>query len=100
MNRVVIGRPVEGITLNGELEFLLNDSGVVWIFDSPEQAKEFLIAAGFDPEELHHMTVMESCGICCRCRSPLFHSRLPGYAYQCFTCNQDFYKFEQIQEWE
>ena len=41
------------------------------------------------------MTIMESCGICRRCGSPLFKSLADGYTYQCFTCDEDFYKFEQ-----
>lgn len=95
MSKAVVACPVNGITLNGDLEFLLDDSGAVLVFDSSEQAWSFLIAAGVGPEELRQMTIMESCGICCRCGSPLFKSLLPGYDYQCFTCDEDFYQFEQ-----
>lgn len=95
MSKAVVARPVNGITINSELEFLLDDSGAVLVFDSQEQARSFLTAAGVEPEELRHMTIMESCGICRRCGSPLFKSLLPGYAYQCFTCDEDFYQFEQ-----
>jgi len=95
MSKAVVARPINGITLNGELEFLLDDDGEVRMFDSPEQAKSFLASAGVKPEELRHMTIMESCGICRKCGSPLFKSLLPGYDYQCFTCNEDFYQFEQ-----
>ncbi len=95
MSKAIVGRPVGGITVNGELEFLLDDSGEIRVFDSPEQAKSFLIANGVDTEELRHITIMESCGICRRCGSPLFKSLLDGYAYQCFTCDEDFYKYEQ-----
>ncbi len=95
MSKVVVARPVDGITINTELEFLLDDDGKVRTFDSPEQARLFLTAAGVEPEELRHMTVMESCGTCCRCGSPLFQSLLPGYSFQCFTCDADFYQFEQ-----
>ena len=89
MSKAVVARPVDGITINTKLEFLLDDDGKVRMFDSPEQAKSFLTAAGVEPEELRHMTIMESCG------SPLFKSLLPGYDYQCFTCDEDFYQFEQ-----
>ena len=95
MSKVVVARPISGITINEELEFLLDDSGLVKVFESPEQARSFLIAAGADVEELQHMTIMESCGTCSRCGSPLFKSLLPGYDYQCFTCDEDFYQFEQ-----
>ena len=95
MSKAVVARPIDGITINTNLEFLLDDDGEVRMFDSPEQAKSFLTAAGVEPEELRHMTIMESCGICRKCGSPLFKSLLPGYTFQCFTCDEDFYQFEQ-----
>lgn len=98
MSKVIIGRPVNGITLNGALEFLLDDNSEVRMFDSQEQAKSFLTDAGVGPDELRYMTIMESYGTCCRCGSPLFKSLLPDYTYQCFTCDEDFYEFEQLKE--
>lgn len=95
MSNVVVSRPIGGITINSELEFLLDDSGSVRVFDSPEQARAFLADAGVGQEELRHMVFMENCGTCCRCGNPLFKSLLPGYSFQCFTCNEDFYNFEQ-----
>lgn len=59
MSKVIAARPVNGITLNGELEFLLGDGGEARTFDSEEQARGFLIAAGVGPEELRHMVFME-----------------------------------------
>ena len=56
----VVARPVNGITLNDELEFLLDDNGEVRTFDSEKDARTFLIAAGVDLEELRHMTMMEN----------------------------------------
>jgi len=90
MSKAIAGRPVDDITINGE-----DDSSEVNVFDSPEQARAFLISHGVDKEELRHMTIMESYGTCRRCGSPLFRSFLDGYSYQCFTCDEDFYKFEQ-----
>ena len=95
MCKAIVSRPVNGITINGDLEFLLDGSGEVRVFDSSEEARSFLIANGVDAEELRHMTIMESYGTCCRCGSPLFKSLSPGYTFQCFTCDEDFYKFEQ-----
>ena len=95
MSKVVVTRPVNGITLNGDLEFLLDNTGEVKVFGSPEEAKSFLIASGVDSEELRHMTIMESCGICRRCGNPLFKSLIDSYDCQCFTCDEDFYKYEQ-----
>ena len=60
MTRVVAARPVDGITINSALEFLLDDSGAVRVFDSEEQARKFLMDAGVDPEELQHMKFMEN----------------------------------------
>lgn len=95
MSKAVVARPVDGITINTELEFLLDGDGEVRTFASPEQARSFLTDAGVGPEELRQMTILESCGTCCRCGSPLFQSLLPGYSFQCFTCDEDFYQFEQ-----
>ena len=93
--KYIVARPINGITINPELEVLLDDNGDVRMFDSEEQALSSLTAAGVGPEELRHMTIMESCGTCCKCGSPLFRSLSPGYMFQCFTCDEDFYQFEQ-----
>ena len=57
--KVVVSRPVNGITLNSEREFLLDDRGEIKEFDSVEQAQAFLTAAGIEPEELRHMQFIE-----------------------------------------
>lgn len=31
---------------------------------------------------------------CPRCCGPLFLSDIPGYKYQCFNCEEDFYSIE------
>ena len=59
MSRIVVARPVNGIPINGELEFLLDDRGEVRLFANPERARSFLLAAGIEPEELRHMIFME-----------------------------------------
>lgn len=93
MSKVVVYRPVDGITLNTEL----NEDDSIMMFDSAEQAKSWLIMQGVTDEELSVMTFLESCGTCKRCGSPLFPSLLKkdGYTYQCFNCDEDFYAFEQ-----
>ena len=60
MGRAAVARPVKGITLNSEWEFLLDDSSEVRLFDSGEQARSFLAAAGIEPEELRHMSFIEN----------------------------------------
>lgn len=60
MTRVVAARPVDGITLNSALEFLLDDNGEVRVFDSEEQARKFLTDAGVELEELRHIKFMKN----------------------------------------
>lgn len=95
MNEVVVCRPVDGITINSEMEFMLDSEGGVRVFDGMETARSTLRGAGCTDEEMAHMKFLESCGTCVRCKSPLFPSLLPDYKYQCFTCDEDFYGFEQ-----
>lgn len=95
MAMTVIGRPVNGISINPELEFLLDEDGVVRYFEGIGKAQEFLKKQGYSTEEMSFFTFMESCGVCRRCGAPLFRSLLPEYAYQCFSCDEDFYAFEQ-----
>ena len=95
MGKVVIGRPVNGISLNSELEFVLDDTGDIRCFAGTETARSFLREHGFSDEDMECLTFLESCGTCCKCGSPLFKSLLPEYTYQCFTCDEDFYAFEQ-----
>lgn len=37
---------------------------------------------------------------CCRCGGRLCKSKTPGYAYQCYECDEDFYSFEAVAEEE
>lgn len=59
MSKVVVARPIDSITINTKLEFLLDDDGEVRIFDNQEQARKFLTDAGIEPEELRHIKFME-----------------------------------------
>ncbi len=95
MSEIVVCRPVGGITINSEMEFVLDNEGGVCVFDNMEYAKKVLWDAGYTDEEMEYMKFLESCGTCVRCKSPLFPSLLPGYKYQCFTCDEDFCQFEQ-----
>ena len=45
---IVIGRPIEGISLNG-LEYLLDENGEYKMFDSKEDAKAFLNSSFEEP---------------------------------------------------
>ena len=94
MGKVVVGRPINGITING-LEWLLTDEGEVMIFDSEEQAKQFPKDHSVTDEALEEAVFLHSIGTCFRCGSPLFPSQIEGYTSQCFSCDEDFFGFEQ-----
>ena len=94
MEKVIAGRPINGITING-LEWLLTDDGEVMIFDSEEQATEFLKDHGVTDGALESVVFVHSIGTCRRCGSPLFPSQIEGYTSQCFTCDEDFFGIEQ-----
>ena len=95
MSEIVVCRPVGGITVNSEMEFVLDGEGGVRVFDGMGTVRKTLYDAGCPDEEMAHMKFLESCGTCVRCKSPLFTSLLPDYKSQCFTCDEDFYGFEQ-----
>lgn len=46
-----IGRPINGVTING-LEYVLDDEDELMLFDSIEEAKEFLRENGIDDDEI------------------------------------------------
>lgn len=96
---IIVGRPIEGVGINGD-EYLLDNDGAELVFNSEEQAREFLIEkGGYTSENVddcvryHH-----SIGTCKRCGFPLFESHTPGYTYLCINCDEDFYGFEQNAE--
>lgn len=46
-NKIIVGRPINGISLNG-LEWLLNDEGKPMQFNNKEKAIEFLRSNGHE----------------------------------------------------
>lgn len=96
MKKIIVGRPIEGISLNG-LEYILNDEGEIRYFDSVDEAKALLRENGFDDETMEDGLIFRESEdrTCVRCGAPLFKSDLPDYTYQCFRCDEDFYAFEQ-----
>ena len=95
MDKVVVGRPAGGISINSELEFILDAEGSVRYFCGIEQAKDALLQDGAAEKDMPFFTFLHSCGVCRRCGAPLFPSLMEGYACQCFDCDEDFYSFEQ-----
>ena len=55
---VVVGRPINGITING-LEYILDDNGDVMEFDSEEEAVKFLTDHGVSSEEMEYLVFEE-----------------------------------------
>lgn len=49
--RYAIGRPIEGVTLNGN-EYVLDGDGKLMTFDSEENALDFLKACGFTDNDI------------------------------------------------
>lgn len=49
--RYAIGRPIEGVTLNGN-EYVLDGDGELVTFDSEEDALEFLKACGLTDDDI------------------------------------------------
>lgn len=96
MKKVIVGRPINGISLNG-LEYILDDEGEIRYFDSVEEAKALLREHGYSEDDFDDYLVFKESEdrTCFRCGSPLFKSNITGYAYQCFHCDEDFYAFEQ-----
>lgn len=55
--RCAIGRPIEGITLNGN-EYVLDDDGELMTFDSVEDALDFLKACGLTDEDIEDQGIV------------------------------------------
>lgn len=57
---VMVARPVDGITLNEGLEYLLDDAGQPRIFDNQPEAECYLLAQGIDAGALEHFYFVEA----------------------------------------
>ena len=55
MNEIIVGRHINGITLN-DLEYLLNENGDIMKFKSKEHAVRYLKEHGADDEEIYFMS--------------------------------------------
>lgn len=59
---VMVARPVHGITINGELEYLLDEYGEPRIFQNQPEAEAFLLAHGLISEDLEQVYFVEVSG--------------------------------------
>lgn len=56
---VMVARPVDGITVNTALEYLLDDTGQPRIFESQPAAEAFLLCHGHTSEDLEYIYFVE-----------------------------------------
>lgn len=55
---VIVGRHIEGITIN-PLEYLLDDEGELVVFEREEQARQHLIKNGYSKDDLYWIVFEE-----------------------------------------
>ena len=58
MKGVIVGRHINGITIN-PLEYLLQDDGNLMVFANEEVAKQFLYDSGFTNEDIEYLVFEE-----------------------------------------
>lgn len=51
---ICVGRPINGISING-LEYLLDDDGNIRLFSNENEAKDWLTSQGFSMDEIDWM---------------------------------------------
>lgn len=73
----------------------LSENEEIVVFDSYYNATSYLKSCGCTEDIISSYTVLHQIGKCVKCGSPLYHSCLPDYTYQCFNCDEDFYAMEQ-----
>lgn len=78
-----------------ESGYPLEENEEIVVFDSYYRAVSYLKSCGCTEDIISAYTVLHQIGKCVKCGSPLYHSMLPGYTYQCFNCDEDFYSIEQ-----
>ncbi len=57
--KVAVARPINGITLNEGLEYLLDKSREIRVFNNQPEAEAFLLANGFISEDLEFLFFVE-----------------------------------------
>lgn len=60
MKGIVVGRHINGITLN-PIEYVLDEHGELMVFATEDKAKDFLREHGFDDEDMEHLVFEEVC---------------------------------------
>jgi hypothetical protein len=56
---VMVARPVDGITINTAIEYVLDDSGERRIFKNQPEAEAFMLGAGYESDDLEHIYFVE-----------------------------------------
>ena len=90
---VIVGRPINGITLN-PLEYLLDAKNRMIAFDDEKQAKSFLKRMGFSDDEIYFYTIEDCMMSCVKCKHEFVLERLhrdkPGWQTVCPECESSF----------
>lgn len=94
MSKVIATVPLTGGVL-GDTYMVLIDRMYPMYFDDEASGKKYLIEHGIPEQAVEDVVFRHSIGTCFRCGSPLFPSQIEGYTSHCFTCNEDFFSFEQ-----
>ena len=58
INKWCVTRPIDGLTSNTECEFLPDTNNKVMLFDSPDEAKDYLFAHGFSEDDLPFINIV------------------------------------------
>lgn len=77
------------VYLPAEQTYIWDEEGGIKLFSSQEEAEAEA------KKDRAYFRILRSVGVCKRCGSPLFKSMISGYTSQCFTCDEDFFDFEQ-----
>ena len=93
---VIVGRPINGITLN-PLEYLLDSKNEkARVFKNQIEAEEFLIEKGAGYDDIDYLTFKDVSDFKCPyCGWPL--ARTPEsdiWDYECTGCDRDFWERE------
>lgn len=58
--KVLVARPIDGITINEDLEYLLDETGkAAQVFNNQPDAEAWLTALGYSPEDLERLYFVE-----------------------------------------
>lgn len=111
MNGIIIGRHINGITLN-PLEYVLDEDDEVMVFETEDKARDFLREYGFDDEDMEHFVFeevfaeheeyyTEAVEVCPHCDSenvyPMWDTEVSGFVAVCKHCGKEILLCDECQ---